>query len=901
METGFLELRQKSNGVCEVARGNNLVFSLALVPSFILALALIFMSFNNFETYEIPVLDRGVKLPLFDINKKHLDEMFLDEGVSSDTFLFSLILKGLETKVGRNHLKYKEYYERAKYEMGVFRELGFCDYVLIIWDIVKYCRDNQIPTGISRGSGGGSLVFYLIDITRIDSLKYNLYFERFLSKSRAKFEEIDGVKYYDGSLLLDYDLDISYVDRERVVLYLEGKYPGRVCKVLTIGTLSTKILLKEACKTIKEYNESEANAVSDMVPKVAGFVSSLDECVENSSEFATFAEENEEIIRVCRRLESLNNHVGTHASAWCVAADSLGEIFPLQKDKEGNLVSAYDMNDALNLAIKCDLLGLRTATLVNRVAQLVGIRLEDINVEDPFIYQNLQDIKCPHGLFQIESDTNFKVCKHIKPKSLNDISAVLALARPGALAFVDQYAKFANFGEAQSIHPFFDDVLIRTGQIPIYQEDLIRMVNKLGFSKEEGETVRRIVGKKKREDVEKWRDKIRKKVDDQKLDPKITDILFKVLEDSAKYSFCAGHSFAYAIMCAYTIYLKFKYPKEFFLVLLELAKDEQDSTGQIRKIQGELRHFGINLLGPDLVKSSMDFQIEDNNIRYGLKYVKGISEANRIKILSFKRAFRNKFDIFLAANECGINHSVLASLIQAGAIDSYLGSSSRSKVVLEAQIWSKLTDREKEKCVEHGESYSFDLVKLLIAFNEKINDEKGKPIIKSSRRETIRKKIEPYKEIYRQNSKNERVASYFYESKLLGYSYSQDVVEIYREKAKDLIHIADLADLKTDTNVKICGQIVEVFTSVSKKGTKYCRLKIKDSSGEAIVMLFNKKLEENADLNGGDFAEDQIVIARGRKKEDSIFADVVAIQDVKIYTKLGDLKEKDDAKTDKES
>jgi DNA polymerase-3 subunit alpha len=218
----------------------------------------------------------------------------------------------------------------------------------------------------------------------------------------------------------------------------------------------------------------------------------------------------------------------------------------MPQDKD--IVSGYDMDLASLVSVKLDLLGLRSATVVDEICKLVGISTDDIDFNDEFIYQNLQDLRCPHGLFQIEAPTNYKVVRKVKPRNLEQLSAVLALARPGALDYLDQYALYTEHDTYDAVHPFFDDILSSTGGVCLYQEQMMKMAHKIGFTLDEAEILRRIVGKKKVKEVKEWKQKIADKIKENKLDEEIGDILWKVLEDSANYSFNKSHSISYAAL-----------------------------------------------------------------------------------------------------------------------------------------------------------------------------------------------------------------------------------------------------------------------------------------------------------------------------------------------------------------
>ena len=535
-------------------------------------------------------------------------------------------------------------------------------------------------------------------------------------------------------------------------------------------------------------------------------------------------------------------------------------------------------------------MGLRSVSVVDDVCKRVGIKITDIDLNHESIYRNLQDLKNPHGLFQIEADTNFKVCKKVKPKNLEELSGVLALARPGALQFVDKYAAHTNFQQSESIHPFFDDILKDTCGVALYQEQLMRMANKIGFTLDEAEILRRIVGKKKTEEIKAWKNKIEDMIKKNKLPKEVGEIFWRILEDSSNYSFNKSHSLAYAALAACTVYLKFNYPKEFFLSLLRMTRHEPDPIGEISKIQKEMGAFNIKLLRPHIIKSEMDFSIEGEDLRFGLLSVKGISDKSIEKLNSFRSKYSNKFEIFQAAEESNLNIGVLCSLIQAGALTGF--KQSRSKVVLEAQLWNILNSKEKKYAILFADKFDYDLIKIIKHLNT-FTDEKNKVIIKSSRLDTIKVRYEPYLKIYNQNSKSESFANWYYEKKLLGYTYEKSLKDIFTEKRENLLSLNEVIDSEVNTKVAFVGQVMDLYSGISKneKKTRFLRVKISDETNEFNVLMFNDRIDNNKTLNGNrNYEEDNIVIVKGVKKEDCIFADIMAVQDNQIYMKLSEIK-----------
>jgi len=846
---------------------------------------------SKFEDVDLGL--HGVRLPEFGIESSSKRHLNLSEDVTNYDFLRALSLNGFkELKIDKTLPEYKKYVDRAKYELETLKELGFIDYILLVWDVINFCKTNNIPVGLGRGSAAGSLILYLIGVTRIDPVKYNLYFERFISKIRAKKQVVDGITYLDGSLMCDVDLDICYYNRHRVLEYLETKFKGKTSKILTLNTLSGKLLIKECGKIVGEKTEEEMTMISSLIPKIFGQVKDITTAYQEVEKFKEWCDENKEVYEIALKLRDLIKNKGVHPSGVLLSYNDLERVCPTEFSSDKEPVSSFDMNWVSLFNIKLDILGLRSVSVVHDVCKNIGIKIEDIDLNHESIYRNLQDLKSPHGLFQIEADTNFKVCQKVKPKNLEELSGVLALARPGALQFVDKYAKYTNTGDYEGIHPFFDDILKQTGGVALYQEQLMQMAHKIGFTLDEAEILRRIVGKKKIDEIKAWQKKIESKIKQSKLPKEVGEILWKIMEDSANYSFNKSHSLAYAALAAVTIYLKFNYPQQFFLSLLKMSRNEPDPIGEISKIQKEMHEFGTELLPPHIIKSDMDFSIEDKNIRFGLLSIKGISDKSIEKLNSFRNKYSNKFEIFQAAEEADLNIGVLSALIQAGALSGF--NQSRSKIVLEAQLWNVLTSKEKKYVISFAEKFDYDLIKIIKHLN-KFTDEKNHIVIKHTRLNTIKNKYDPYLKIYNQNSKSESFANWYYEKKLLGYTYNKNLKEIFSEKRENLKYIYDLTEEPINSKIAFVGQIDEVYSGVSKneKKTRYVRLKISDETSSISALIFNDNIENNKLLNNKAFEEGNIVIVKGLKKNDCIFADLVAIQDHEIYMKLNDLKKID--------
>jgi len=840
---------------------------------------------DQFDKLDLNI--HGVRLPSFKVNNKDKRKLGVSEDIRNEDFLEALCESGLQ----KFKLDKPEYRERLNHELKTVKELGFVDYLLLVWEVINFCKKEKIPTGIGRGSAAGSLLLYLMGVTKIDPIEYGLFFERFISKIRAKKTVVDGITYLDGSLMMDVDLDICYYNRQRVLEFLESKFEGKTAKIITLNTLSGKLCIKECGKVTAAKSEQEMNKVSSLIPKVFGQVKDLKEAYAEEVEFRDWCDENNECYQIALKIKGLNKNKGVHPSAISLSYDMMDDSCPteLTSDKK-SFVCSYDMNWVSMFNVKLDILGLRAVSVVDDVCKNVGIKFSDIDLKDQLIYDNLQNLRTPHGLFQIEADTNFKVCRKVKPKGLEELSGVLALSRPGALAFVDQYAEYVNTGETKSIHPFFDDILSSTGGVALYQEQLMQMANKIGFTLDEAEILRRIVGKKKVKEARKWKTKIKNKVKQNNLDPKIGDILWSLLEDSANYSFNKSHSISYAALAATTVYLKFKYSQQFFLSLLKMTRHEPDPIHEISKIQREMSDFGVKLLPPHIIKSEMDFNIEGNDIRFGLLSIKGISEKSIEKLNNFKNHYSTKFEVFEGAKESGLTIGILSALIQAGTFEGF--QMSRSKIVYEAQLWNILTKKEKAAVLLLADKYDFNLVEILKCLSIK-KDDKGKPMVKETRMKTIKRKSEPYKQIYFQNKYSESFANWYYENHLLGYTSGRTLRDIFQEKRQGLFSLRTVEDSDIDETVSFVGAVEDKpYFGKSRNDNEYMKVFVKDETANMKVMIFSNRLAQMMAENANKPPEENnIVIVTGKKKEEVVFADKIAIQTNKIYTKLSDLKD----------
>lgn len=802
------------------------------------------------------------------------------EGETSKEALRRLCREGIKSKGIDKFSNKKVYYDRAKREIEIFEELGFTDYILLNWDIISFARRENIPVGDGRGSGAGSLVLYLLGVVNIDPIKHNLYFERFVSKNRAKkVYDKYGREFLDGSLIPDVDTDIAHSYRDKVLSYIESRFKGKTAKIATFNSFSSKLCIKECAKYFLEVGEEEANKISDMIPKEHGINFSLERSLEESPTFSEWVEKNRNVFISAKKVEGLIKNEGVHPSGIAICAHPIEEVMPLHL-AGGEPVCSYEMGDVSDLAVKFDILGLRTLSIAYKTCEKVGVDFSSINPEDDLIYVALQDFKFPAGLFQISAPTNYGVVKKIRPLNLQELSDCVALARPAALQFVNQYVAQKDNLEPLGLNKNLDEILKTSKNVLLYQEQMMRICHEVfGLSLDEAESLRRAIGKKKVEEIPKWEKIIFDAAKENGVSVEAAKYFWDVVERSAAYQFNLSHSIAYASLSAKTVWLKTKYPKEFFCSILEIAEDDPSPLDVVAEITREMQKSGFSLLPPRLDKSKIDFTIEGNGIRYGLKSIKGVAEESRAAIMEFaKYAPKNKYEVFQLAKEQKINIGLLTSMILAGV----LGDKNRMRIALEAQAFNILTPREQRNFAALGNE---DLLQEIAdsVSQGRIGDD-NKKVMSPQRFETFKRNFAPYKKMYLENNTRQKLAVWWFEKKILGYSYSNKLSECFSG-------VTSLACLG-DRSWRVIGHVDSFFVRTSANGNRYMKLTISDESDSKDVIFADSPNKSSLTnwLAENKLEEDDIVTITGGSSGDSHFANEMKIFPSQIYTKIRELK-----------
>jgi DNA polymerase-3 subunit alpha len=874
------------------------------------------MSFlDQIQPYNIPVLFNGVRLPEFKPTKQQYETLGLSENVTNKEFLTQLCRNGFKEKIQGKIDKslHGKYVERIKEELGVIQSLGFVDYILMVWDICDFCQRNDIPTGPGRGSVSSSIVCFLSGITRVDSIKYETFFTRFLNPSRAKTSIIDGIKYIDGSLAPDIDQDHCFYRRHEVISYLSQKYPNRTAKLLTTGSLTTKILLKEVFKSYEEASEGEANEVSDLVDKKFGIVEDLADALsedptKENKKLKEWAKNHKEVISISLKLRNLKKSSGCHASALLISYDEIVNLMPLQltkgeEDGEYAISNSCDMYTAQELVLKFDELGLKTVSTVHDCCKAAGIKSEDINWEDPIIYQWLQDAKDMYGIFQFESESQGQIAIKIKPKNFAQISDTLSISRPGANSGLGQYLDYVHRDIYKPIHPVIDDVLKPTGGICLFQEQYLKMLVNVGMDPNTAEMARRTLGKKKIEEVPKVKKQIEEVCEKNNIQKDVVDLLLKIAQDSGGYQFAKAHALAYGMITAQTIWLKIKYPVEFYWACLKMTRHDspKDRIVNVARIKKEMDDRGIKLLPPSLSKSKDDHTIDNGAVRIGLSNIKGVAGKAMDKIHSFQSAVENKFSLFSGIIEAGIPINIANALIMTGCFDEINKDSTRNKLIAQLELYKLLTPKEKPIIHSLGEKYNYNLEAAIKASVDELKGLNGKPLIKESRRETIRKNYKPFWEKYLRNSRLEELTRWIAENEFVGFAYSTDLKSVYSKHINGLLDLRALknAPARKESYMAVV-QIGEVEARTSKAKNNYMKYELKDDTDSLTVMDFQ------LDQRGGKtYKEGSIAVFHlTKKKLDSgdilYFVNDIIEQEVPTVLKVSTIRKELEEKENKE-
>ena len=637
------------------------------------------------------------KLPKYDV----------PDGMTSWEYLNKLCYEGLEQRYGEGA---QENRERLKYELDTIQNMGYVDYFLIVWDFIKYAKDHGIAVGPGRGSAAGSIVSYCLGITDIDPLRYQLLFERFLNPERVSMPDID--------------VDFCFERRQEVIDYVVRKYgKDRVVQIVTFGTLAARGVIRDVGR-VMDLPYAFVDSIAKMIPKELNIT--IAKALEMNPELKKAYETDEQVknvIDMSKRLEGLPRHSSMHAAGVVISQAPADEYVPLSRAQDGSITTQFTMTTLEELGLlKMDFLGLRTLTVIQNAVQMVKqkapeLDLNAIDYNDQAVLDYIGTGKTD-GIFQIESPGMKSFMKELKPHSLEDIIAGIALYRPGPMDFIPQYIKGKN-GAGSIVYdcPQLEPILSPTYGCIVYQEQVMQIVRDLaGYTMGRSDLLRRAMSKKKG-DVMRRERQIFVYGDEETnvpgcvkngIDEKVANKIYDEMIDFAKYAFNKSHAAAYAVVAYQTAYLKYYYPVEFMAALMTSVIE---NPSKVAEYVYACRGMDIQILPPDINRGYSDFSVDSGQIRYGLAAIKSIGKQVIQAIVSDREefgSFKNLEDFIhrMSIKEV-LNKKVIENLIKSGALDC-LGGTRKQFMSIYLQILDHVN--QEKKYAMTGQMTLFDLV-----------------------------------------------------------------------------------------------------------------------------------------------------------------------------------------------
>ncbi len=543
---------------------------------------------DNFDKYDFPKMGY-IKVPHISISSEDQKRLNLKKDSSSDEYLLALTREGFSERLKSGFFppdKIKEYKERLNLEYKEITRLLFSDYMLLIYKIVKFCGNNNILNGFGRGSSAGSLVLSSLGIIGVDPIKHGLLFERFISAARTEVKDIDGIKYLQSESLPDFDLDSDREFKYKINEFIETEYPNRSAAIKNLSTFQGKNCIKDVLKIYEEATEEESKYVSDMLEVEFGVVQEISDAKENNKQFKEWSAKHDVTIEIAQKISGLIKNSSVHASGLALCENDILETMPLELSSDKRIVTSYSMNDAQMLSIKIDNLGLKNLGIIRECLNLIGKKMSDIDVNDKSIYYFLNSSDCYYGIFQASEGLGKQVMMKLKCKNIEDVILSISVGRPGSLKFLNDILKaketgiYKKWGDER-----IDNILKDTYSVIVYQESIMRLCREMaGFDPLETNQIRKIIGKKLTDKMPLWKEKFINGSLKNGFKQEICEEVWRTFEDSGNYLFNKSHANCYAYLSATTVYLKTKYPKEFFCAMLNGAKHEQDTQGEIQAI-----------------------------------------------------------------------------------------------------------------------------------------------------------------------------------------------------------------------------------------------------------------------------------------------------------------------------
>ncbi|MDP2650768.1 MAG: DNA polymerase III subunit alpha [bacterium] len=761
----------------------------------------------------------------FELGKLVLPRYPLPQGEESNAYLRKLALAGVKERYGSINDKAKE---RLNHELEIIKKTGLADFFLITQDLVNWAKDRGIVVGPGRGSAGSSLVSYALKITEMDPLKYDLLFERFLNPERNEMP--------------DFDIDFADNRRDEVVGYLRDKYgESHVARIITFGTMAARAAVRDAGRAMG-LPYSLCDRVAKLIPFVANLgKESIPRYIEKAPELKELYETDPQVknlLDIATKLEGVARHASVHACGVVITQKPLTQYIPLQRapQDENLVITQIELHGIEDLGLlKIDLLGLRTLTVIEETLRLVKelrgeeIKISEISLEDEKTYEFLQTAETT-GVFQFESAGMRRYMKDIKPTNLEDLTALVALYRPGPMELIPSFIK-RKFGQEKVtyLHPKLEPILQNTYGIGVYQEQMMRIATDLaGYTLPEADTLRKAIGKKIKSLLDRQREKLVSGLIKNGVEPKVAEKIWGLFPPFARYGFNRTHAVAYALIGYQTAYLKAHYPVEFTTALLNNSASDIE---RIAYLVQEADRINIKVLPPDVNLSGNEFVPEDGNIRFGLSAIKNVG-MNIAEIIVEERLRNSHYegltDFAQRIRPHGLNRKVLESLVKSGALDS-LGTE-RMTSLLNIDLILKTAGGTKPAPNHQslfGGTHKFE-IQLIPAPQDA--------------------------------TRAEKVA---WEKELLGLYITDHPLKDYLAKNPDLQNFSIKKvneDPREGKTVKICGVISKIQRVQTKNGSPMLFVKVEDLSDNIEVLVFSDTLGQDPYL----WQENKPVIISGR-------------------------------------
>ncbi len=791
-----------------------------------------------------------------DLKTRHAPRFKPPDGTTAEEFLTKLCYERAGQIYGQITDKIKERLDR---ELEVIESKGFASYFLIVWDFCNYAHENNIPVG-ARGSGVGTLVGYCLGLCDVDPIRYDLLFERFMDPQRNELPDID--------------IDICQVGRAKIIDYVRHKY-GHVAQIITFGTMKARAVIRDICRVLG-VPLSEADTLAKLIPESLDIT--LDKALNTEPKLKQAYEQNAQtrkVIDICKRLEGLTRHASVHAAGVVIADEPLNNFIPLYKAPDSDdIITQFEgpIVEKVGL-LKMDFLGLKTLSVLERSRQLVAnlhkrdIDLEKIDFNDPKVFELFSGGKTK-GVFQFESGGMQDLLMKMKPDRIEDLIAANALYRPGPMILIPDYIDRKHGAKWQLPHPIMNEILDETYGIMVYQEQVMRICNRLGdIPLREAYGLIKAISKKKAKTIAKEKERFVAGCTNKGLTKSQAQQIFEFIERFAGYGFNKSHSTRYAIIAYQTAYMKTYWPVEYMAALLTY---EMGDTDKVVSYITECRKMNIEVLAPDINESGVDFtplyrghgEERKGVIRFGLAAVKGIGEkaveqiiAAREKVGRFQSLFHFCENVDLRA----ANKQVIEALIKAGACDKLGGSRAQMLAGMEKAMQMGTTlqaDKQNGQMNFFGKSGAADYSQ----------DHERLP------------NVTPWPE-------PQMLA---YEKEVLGFYVTSNPLSHHAETINlySTLDTSQLADFTQDKNVVIGGLISKIRYHITQKGrnagAKMAVFTLEDLQGQVEAVLFPETLNNFAEL----LVKEAIVFVKGkldyrREKPNIIVAELIALEQVR--------------------